>query len=37
LLIALVVFFFTVRRSRGPKDLDNIDREAAARLLDKKG
>ncbi len=37
LLIALVVFFFTVRRSRGPKDLDSIDREAAARLLDKKG
>ena len=37
LLIALIVFFFTVRRSWGPKDLDNIDREAAARLLDKKG
>lgn len=35
LLIALIVFFFTVRRSRGPKDLDDINREAAARLLGK--
>ena len=37
LLIALIVFFFTVQRSRGPKDLNNIDQKAAARLLDKKG
>jgi cytochrome c-type biogenesis protein CcmH len=37
LLIALIVFFFTVRRSRVPKDIEGVDREAAARLLDKKG
>ena len=37
LLIALIVFFFTVRRSRVPKDIEDVDREAAARLLDKKG
>ena len=36
LLIALIVFFFTVRRSRIPKDIEGVDREAAARLLDKK-
>ena len=37
LLIALIVFFFTVRRSRVPKDIEDVDREAAARLLDEKG
>ena len=37
LLIALIVFFFTVQRSRVPKDIEGVDREAAARLLDKKG
>jgi cytochrome c-type biogenesis protein CcmH len=36
LLIALIVFFFTVRRSRIPKDIEGVDREAAARLLNKK-
>tara|TARA_B100001123_G_scaffold287221_1_gene320160 strand:+ start:94 stop:579 length:486 start_codon:yes stop_codon:yes gene_type:complete len=36
LLIALIVFFFTVQRSRVPKDIEGVDREAAARLLDKK-
>lgn len=36
LLIALIVFFFTVRRSRVPKDIEGVDREAAARLLNKK-
>ena len=37
LLIALIVFFFTVRRSRVPKDIEDVDCEAAARLLDEKG
>ncbi len=36
LLIALIVFFFTVRRSRVAKDIEGVDREAAARLLNKK-